>query len=512
MNQTHELWIKSILSLIALGALVWDRRQRMKQLPSPPTWLFPAIALVCFLAYYNFGAFHKGGYVHYWENYHYHLNSKYFSELGYEGLYVASLEAQKETSPQDPLPEWTRDLRTNRIVATASLAEHQKEVFGRFKPQRWQSFVKDHEIFLKRKALQFFRRDHGFNGTPTWTFVGQIFTTHLPTTPLVLVFLSSLDVVLLILMFATIFWAYGLHAVSLSLIIFGLGYPGRFYWVGGAFLRQDWLAASVIGICMLKKNRNRTAGLLFGYATMSRLFPVLFLLGPAVLAIKTLVARENPDWIKRLALGFFISVILGFTAGGFTGRGFQVWQEFSTNMQRHHDTWLANNVGLENLLLYGPDTFAGRLIDAKLPDPRLPWRSRMGQLKHHNRIWIALAQLTFLLLIVRGAWRTPRDEAATLGLAVIFCLALLTCYYWLMLLIIPLRRNIGAVIGLLVLNLGISIIHLLTNPEYAFQYGILSWALALYFLYWIIPKEPQSGDFLAKMLTGKTFYNDLQKF
>ena len=41
-----------------------------------------------------------------------------------------------------------------------------------------------------------------------------------------------------------------------------------FYWTGGAFLRQDWLAAVGVSICMLKRRRFATAGVLIAYAFM----------------------------------------------------------------------------------------------------------------------------------------------------------------------------------------------------------------------------------------------------
>ena len=42
----------------------------------------------------------------------------------------------------------------------------------------------------------------------------------------------------------------------------------RFDWVGGAFLRQDWLAAVGIGVCMLRRERFALAGALFAYGAM----------------------------------------------------------------------------------------------------------------------------------------------------------------------------------------------------------------------------------------------------
>ena len=75
------------------------------------------------------------------------------------------------------------------------------------------------------------------------------------------------------------------------MIIFGLGYPWRFDWVGGAFLRQDWLAAVGVAVCLLKRKHFGLAGGLIAYATMVRVFPGGFLVGPTVVFLRHLVER-----------------------------------------------------------------------------------------------------------------------------------------------------------------------------------------------------------------------------
>ncbi len=59
---------------------------------------------------------------------------------------------------------------------------------------------------------------------------------------------------------------YGSRVGGLALVIFGLGYPWRFDWIGGAFLRLDWFAAVIAGICLLERERPAWAGALLGYA------------------------------------------------------------------------------------------------------------------------------------------------------------------------------------------------------------------------------------------------------
>ena len=54
-----------------------------------------ALALIATLglaAYFEWGRFPRG-YVHHWDMYHYYMGSKYFDEVGYEGLYDATAVA-----------------------------------------------------------------------------------------------------------------------------------------------------------------------------------------------------------------------------------------------------------------------------------------------------------------------------------------------------------------------------------------------------------------------------------
>jgi hypothetical protein len=66
----------------------------------------------------------------------------------------------------------------------------------------------------------------------------------------------------------------------------------------------------------------------------------------------------------------------------------------------------------------------------------------------------------------------------------------LTCYYWVMLLLVPLGRGRwGPTAAWLGLNTGLFALHLAYRTTLSFEllYGLLSWALAIYFLAWMAP-------------------------
>lgn len=489
MDLRTELWIKGALCLLGLAAALWRRRRPGKLGPRQAGAPLVLLAVLCALAYVNFGRFHGAGMVHHWEQFHYVLGSKYFPELGYDGIYVASMAAQMTTSPERPNPAYLRDLRTNQVRETDALARHGYDVRQRFSDARWASFLRDNKVFLDANNDEYLakiRTDHGYNPTPTWTFVARIFSAGGAISDNRLIFFAWLDLLLLAVLFVVLLRTYGALVGCLALIVFGCGYPWRWDWVGGGFLREDWLVATGVAICMLRRGRNAWAGALFGYAAMVRIFPVLFLFGPGLVALRALLHRERPRWAFRLAAGFAVSVVLCFAAGSLTGRGFGAWREFGHNLEKHRATWLTNNVGLHNVLLYGPDTFTRRLVDWSSPEPWILWQGKLDAERAERRPWLLLATAFFLLVAGAAAWRSPPDEAAVIGVAAVFATVLLTCYYWSMLLWTPIRNGARTAAGVLGLSAVLYAVHLNTEI-FETIYGVMSWLLALLLLAWLGP-------------------------
>jgi hypothetical protein len=448
------------------------------------------VAIVAALAYTNFGQFHGYSGIHHWEQFHYFLGSKYFPELRYDGLYVASLAAEREINLGHPPQRYVRDLRTNEVVNAVLLAAEEREVRSRFTPERWSSFVADVKYFLRSNDYSYItriRNDHGYNPTPTWTFTARLFSNWPAASRSSLTTLAWLDPLLLAGLFVMIFRTYGSRVGCLALIIFGVGYPWRFDWVGGAFLRQDWLVAIGIAVCLLHRQKHRLAGGLIAYATMVRVFPAAFLVGAAVLGLLALWRRQPVDWLGRMAAGFAAGVTACLLAGSLTGIGVSAWPEFRDNLKKHEDTWLTNNVGLKNVLLYDGATMRREDVNFSLPEPWIHWQAKMNRLESQRRPVLALAAVFFLAAVVLAARRQPLDQASILGMVVVFALVVLTCYYWVMLLLVPLGRGRWRpTAGWLAINTGLYALHLMT-PSFEMIYGLMSWALAIFFLVWMAP-------------------------
>src|SRR5262245_39913387 len=179
MELRTELWVKGTLCLIGMALVLWRLRRPGKLGPRDAGSALVLFSMVCAAAYLNFGRFHGAGMVHHWEQFHYVLGSKYFPEVGYDGLYVASMGAQLATEPDRLRPTYLRDLRNNQVVETDALSRHGYEVRQRFSDARWQQFTRDHKVFLdinNDEYLAKIRTDHGYNPTPTWTFTARLFS------------------------------------------------------------------------------------------------------------------------------------------------------------------------------------------------------------------------------------------------------------------------------------------------------------------------------------------------
>jgi hypothetical protein len=490
VDPTTEVLIKGGLSLLALAVVVLRHLRPGKLEPEKAGQLLIVMAVVAVAAYPNFGKLHGRSGIHHWEQFHYFLGSKYFPEVRYDGLYVASITAERELGLGLRSQSHIRDLRTNEVVPTAGLADHRREVKERFSPERWRAFVEDTRYFVTANNYDYLtkiRRDHGYNPTPTWTFTARLFSRFLSASDGSLTALAWIDPLLLSLMFWMIFRTYGSRVGCLALIVFGLGYSWRFDWVGGAFLRQDWLAALGLAVCLIRRERFALAGSLIAYAAMVRVFPAGFLLGPAVVALKDVIGRRPSRWFWKLAAGFAVGIVLCLVAGAMTGVGFDAWPQFVENLEKHHGTWLTNNVGLKNLLLYDRATMQREDVRWNLPEPWLFWQEKMNRLQAERRTALAAASGLFLLWIAAAAWQNTRDQATVLGMAVAFSAVVLTCYYWVMLLLIPLGRGRWVpTAGWLALNTALYGLHLAT-PAFEMIYGLMSWALAIFFIAWLAP-------------------------
>ena len=460
--------LKGLIALSAALLLGWGVVLRRRGAPARFAKIhdraLAALGLLSAAAFFNFGLFHFGPFIHTWDSYHYVLGAKYFPELGYTGLYEATLAAERAAGllpPGSALP--VRDLATNAI--RISKADEALAIWQPRLGARWEAFVTDVLWFRTRTTPEEFRRillDHGYNATPAWGILGGALARAVgPVTDRSVGLLALLDPLLLLGAWLFLWRTFGWRAACVALVFWGTNFPGRFYWNGGSFLRMDWLAAAMAGVALLKLGRPRLAGAALALSTLLRIFPGALLLGLGLAAAWRLARERNLNAVREgllVSQGAFLTVLVVFplsllSAGGFSSVRPGAWTEFAQNSRKHLATPLTNNVGLGTLATWRPSTNGQALTKGGTTEPWLAWKDvKHAALRDSRtlRLFLTAAFLGALAFVFR---KRPGWAAAAAGAGLVFILADLTCYYASILLLLGLlaleREEAGIVTSLL---------------------------------------------------------------
>jgi hypothetical protein len=406
--------------------------------------------------WWNLGNFHYPSSVHTWELFHYYVGAKYFPELGYTRLYDCSSVADLEDGFASGVhANKIRNLATNALEPTDRIVRAPRSCTDHFSSERWRAFKRDVGWFrgqMDTTRWSDLKRDHGFNGSPVWLILGRLFSAGGTISWDSAYFLVSLDTLFLGLLWALVWRAFGWQSACVAALVWGTNFPGRYYWVGGSLLRQDWMFALVGGICCLKLEKMRLGGALLCYSALLRVFPG-FAGVPLVLGVLLEVMRQrrivwNSPGIKFLQGGILALLVLVPLSLVSSGR-WSAYQEFSANSKKHLATPLTNNMGLQTILGYSQDERARVLKDPAALEPFALWKE--SRLEHKSaRFWLFVlivggyaAYITFL------SRRLELWETAILGVGLIPFAAELTCYYYSFLLVYGLLWKRAPAIGML---------------------------------------------------------------
>jgi hypothetical protein len=375
---------------------------------------------------------------------HYYLNAKYFDELGYYDLYPACILADLENDG----PRW--DKRRNQVYMAQDGGVHAIKPISHgfqrgqivrsnnFTAERWEQFEKDF-LYLQRevygmsdKAWREMIQDHGFNGTPVWTLIARPFAQAIPadrafewggrTIPTIKL-IGYLDVIVLAVALGAVAWAYGGIPALWLTIWFCVTYSLRWPTVSWVFLRYDWVAALLLAMVALKKERPYIAGLFAAWSATLRLFPAFWMWGPFSKGVGGLVRRKVRKPLLVLALGFFVGV--GVLELGAIGRyGTDQVVVHLDNMSDHNKaTQLSSRrIGLAlGLAFRGP-------YDSD-PLPKIIERHRKLRIADQKPIRYGLGLLVMLVM----GWalrRADDDEAFGYGFVPIYLLTTMSYYYY----------------------------------------------------------------------------------
>ncbi len=390
-------------------------------------------AILAVATYVDFGVFRYGTYLNEWDFYHYYLGTKYAPELRYTNLYGATLAADEETGLRYHNPEGEiRDLATAQLRDVGSVAAEASRYRHRFGEARWREFVADVAWFkmqLPQNRWSLLLMDHGYNGTPAWSFVvGSLLTRHLSIRqPLGRWLMLSLDPLLLLGAIVVVGWAFGVRAALLMVVFIGTHYLMSWGHLKGALLRTDFAMCSVMGVCLVKKGRYKLAGVLLGWAVLSRVFPAFLLVGPAVLFASELVRKRRVDRpLAGLLLASTATIVVMVLASCAYFGGASIWHEWSSKILLHYGGGSDWDVGYrtvaETQFIHGVPVRAADLMMVTGQGPSL-----VAKVIEYGVLGLlVLPALAFLPAL-------EHHEAVAFGFVFVFLLAVAAYYYYLIL-------------------------------------------------------------------------------
>ena len=298
-NDADISLLRAVTAALALFAIVRDRMKlgRASLVPARVTATMGMLAVAGVACFYNLGRpqffdmkLRQPSYVHNYDMRVYYPVAKYFHELKYDGLYLASVASYVDNHPGTSLDSLAnvelRDLTTHEMRRVKDIEPQIDAVRQRFSSERWSAFCEDMLYFQETMGRDYFSTmsDHGGNATPVWFTIAHTLFRWTHAGNGVLLAAAWLDPLLLLLLGWGLARAFGLRTAFLCLLLFG---ANDYYMFGtnwaGATLRHDWMVALGLGAAALKRQRFALGGALLAYGGLIRAFPALAvfaLLGP----------------------------------------------------------------------------------------------------------------------------------------------------------------------------------------------------------------------------------------
>jgi hypothetical protein len=494
--------LKLLLALSGVALLLFGARIARR----PRNVLLVALGVAGYSGYYDWGAYRFPNYAHGHELFHYFVGAKYFRELGYLHLYDCANVADAEDGFRRRLDtRKIRDLSTNGVIDARIALDRADECKRAFSDERWAAF-KDDVAFFRDHAdpasWDTILRDHGFNPSPAWTMTGGLLANQRPASrsfvgyadAMTTGLLALLDPALVVVMFAAIAWAFGWEAACVAAIFFGCNPLASFLWTGGSYLRQDWLAATVAGICALKKTRSALGGGGLAYAMLLRVFPGGLLL-PVALRMAWIGWRERrlDRPAARILAGAALCTIVVAVASGIATGGMHSWRDFGRNTAKLTSTPSENLVGLRTILSLRPSTRTALLYDDSLPDPSAPLREARKENFAQARPIYFLCVVVLLAGLLRAVRRAREPWVlACVGAAAVPILTEMSCYYTSLLLVtaLLLRERRHVAVGLLLACAALLVLHLTLEGDVLYACASLVLVAFAGWMIWVCGNAP----------------------
>jgi hypothetical protein len=349
--------LKMLLATVFLALLTWMAASLShRENPSAKRTrnaLLVLFIIVFLLVWPNFLNFHNGSFYKIHEFSHNYTGAKYTKELKYLHLYECMTVADMQDHyPKPYLHRLIRNLTDNTMVSTGAILANPEKCTSNFKQDRWEQFKQDMRFFRKNCSFEGWnssQKDHGFNATPAWMILGTTISNLVPMSEGYALFLSLIDIFLLLAAGVVIFRTFGLESTFIAAGFFFLNGIASYTWTGGSYLRYDWFFFLAVGLSALRKNRGILAGFAFTYSALIRVFPGFVLLGLLLKALIEVISARNLEPLKayrKLLLGFAIAVLVLIPLSLAVSGRHSVWHEFIKNSQKHIKTKTTNFMGL----------------------------------------------------------------------------------------------------------------------------------------------------------------------
>ncbi len=435
VEEGDTLLLKAIVSFLSLVTLL--RLKIPKRFPLPRRIGITLLALFAFISvsvYYHFGHFQfynaqarRQTPVHTYDMRVYFPVAKYFEELRFDGLYLACLGAYLENHPHTTPSELSqirlRSLTNNEIITGPQALPGVEIIKNRFSPERWEAFKKDMSWFEEAMSPGDYlgsMTDHGGNATPVWMWGAHLLFRKAQDIEKTLTLTSLLDPLLLILLFITIGRVFGIIPMLICMIVFG---TTDFYRFGsnlaGSTLRQDWLVAMGLGVCLLRKEKYFWGGVLMAYAALIRAFPataVFFLIAPAIWELITSKKLKDLRPLCQTLIGVVVCVVTLFTITTVTFSYRASWKPWFQKITLHADKPNVNHLGLRNLFSYNPQKTARQLEWKGASSPWDTWITTQRETLRERRIYFILSSILITILIFVACRGKTLYQSALFGL------------------------------------------------------------------------------------------------
>ncbi len=420
---------------------------------------------------------------------HYYLNAKYFDELGYYDLYPACLLADLENdgphfARQGNIYMAQNDAGHGRMPIQHGIERGRKVREVHFTAERWDAFEHDFLTLQRTGPSQMNDKlwrqmiiDHGYNGTPAWTVMARPIANLVPVEAVKI--LGYLDLAVLVAAVGAVAWAYGSTTALFAWVFLMVSYSLRWPMITWAFLRYDYVAALMVGMALLKKQKYVLAGILTSYAATMRLFPAMWLYGPGMKGLAGLSRRTIHKPLLVLA-GSFLLGVSAIEGASVVTLGSETVQTHFENMMDHNssDQLSSRRIGLALALPYRGETL-----------PKFIEPERKDTIEAQKPLRYGIAGVVMLLL-GWGLRRADDDETFALGFVPFFLLTTASYYYYVTrvtLIMLHARdlKNPRNVVGILML-LGVEAFgnwaESVHSGHRVFLVGMTAWMLAAYVL------------------------------